>query len=76
MTDDFLQPQSQEEFVALHVQHQVAIRRTYGRSGKEVGKVAIPKESGTNISFGSIDGCMMYVTTNKALYAGRLEERK
>ena len=26
MTDDFLQPQSQEEFVALYVEHQVAIR--------------------------------------------------
>ena len=38
--------------------------------------VAIPKDSGTNISFGGIDGCMMYVTTNKALYAGMLEERK
>ena len=50
--------------------------RAYGRSGKEVGKVAIPKDSGTNISFGGIDGCIMYVTTNKALYAGRLEERK
>jgi hypothetical protein len=29
-----------------------------------------------SMSFGGIDGCMMYVTTNKALYAGRLEERK
>lgn len=50
--------------------------RAYGADGKEVSKVAIPKDSGTNISFGGIDGRMLYVTTNKALYAGRLEEKK
>jgi len=76
MTDDFLQPQSPEQFVALYVQHQVAIRRAYGPSGKEIGKVAIPQRQRHEHFLRGMDGCMMYVTTNKALYAGRLEERK
>lgn len=50
--------------------------RAYDSDGKEVGKVAIPKDGGTNISFGGPDGRTMFVTTNKALYAGRLEEKK
>jgi len=48
--------------------------RAYGPGGKEIGKVQIPKDSGTNITFGGPDGRTMYVTTSKALYAGTVKE--
>ena len=40
--------------------------------GKKVGEVKIPKGCGTNLTFGGADGRTLYVTTDKALYAGPL----
>ena len=50
--------------------------RVYGPDGKEAGTVKIPQDSGTNLAFGGPDGRTLFVTTNKALFAGRLEENK
>lgn len=40
--------------------------------GKKAASIAIPKGSGTNVAFGGDDGLTIYVTTDKALYAGRV----
>lgn len=38
-------------------------------AGKSVGKLKIPKGSGTNLCFGGEDGRTLFVTTNEALFA-------
>jgi len=39
-------------------------------------RAKIPRDSGTNLAFGERDGRALYVTANKALFAGRLEANK
>ena len=50
--------------------------RIYGTDGKETGTIKIPQDSGTNITFGGPDGRTLYVTANKALFAGALTPPK
>jgi gluconolactonase len=45
----------------------------YSAEGKAVGTIRIPKDSGTNLTFGGEDGRTLYVTTNRALYAVRID---
>jgi gluconolactonase len=44
--------------------------RIYNGAGTEVNKVRIPQGSGTNLTFGGVDGRTLFVTTDKQLYAG------
>lgn len=50
--------------------------RAYGADSKETGTIKIPQDSGTNLTFGSPDGRTLFVTTNRALFSGRLQEQK
>jgi sugar lactone lactonase YvrE len=49
--------------------------RIYDGAGTEVNKVRIPQGSGTNLTFGGVDGRTLFVTTDKQLYAGAWNER-
>jgi gluconolactonase len=53
-----------------------AVIHVYSAEGKPVGTVKIPKDSGTNLAFGGEDGRTLFVTTNKALYSGRLPDAR
>jgi len=46
--------------------------QVYSPDGKKLGSIKIPKGSGTNLCFGGEGGKTLYVTTNDALYAGRI----
>jgi gluconolactonase len=48
----------------------------YSTDGKSLGKLAIPKGSGTNLAFGGPDGNTLFVTTDQVLYSARIDSLK
>lgn len=50
--------------------------REFSADGVEINNIRLPKESGTNLTFGGADGRTLFVTTNKGLYMGPLAARK
>ena len=53
-----------------------ALVREFSADGVEISKIRLPKDSGTNLTFGGIDGRTLFVTTNKGLYMELLAAKK